>query len=264
MKVLCLGYSRTGTRSLREALLTLGFVHTYHTMDAAFINTRDCQTWLKWLRAKHDGIGRIPGRKDFDGLLGHCQAVCDMPAAYFAEELLEAYPDAKVILTTRDVDKWHKSVTNTLEVVDNSVFWATIGLFASLLRMPNRWNWPMFQKLHQVLYNHDFPRNGKASFEAHYARVRALVPADRLLEYHVSEGWTPLCAFLDRPMPEDNNTPFINQTSEINDKLMTMHMENLKAQGKRVLDICAYAALTWSVAQALRVVMERQNWITMI
>lgn len=118
------------TAALREALLTLGFVHTYHTMDAAFINTRDCQTWLKWLRAKHDGIGRIPGRKDFDGLLGHCQvkeallyrcklfddgtygtiwkAVCDMPAAYFAEELLEAYPDAKVILTTRDVDKWHK------------------------------------------------------------------------------------------------------------------------------------------------------------
>lgn len=36
------------------------------------------------------------------------KAVCDMPAAYFAEELLEAYPDAKVILTIRDVDKWHK------------------------------------------------------------------------------------------------------------------------------------------------------------
>lgn len=31
-----------------------------------------------------------------------------MPAAYFAEELLAAYPEAKVILTTRDVDKWHR------------------------------------------------------------------------------------------------------------------------------------------------------------
>lgn len=36
------------------------------------------------------------------------KAVCDMPAAYFAEELVQAYPDAKVILTIRDVDKWHK------------------------------------------------------------------------------------------------------------------------------------------------------------
>lgn len=156
-----------------------------------------------------------------------------------------------------------RSVTNTLEIVDTSVPWAMIGLLASLLRMPNRWNWPMFQKLHEILYNHDFPRNGKASFEAHYARVRALVPADRLLEYHVSEGWAPLCAFLGRPVPEDNNTPFINQTTEINDKLTSMHVENLKAQGKRALDICAYAALMWSVAQALWVVLERQNWFTL-
>lgn len=58
---------------MRAALLTLGYVHTYHTMDAAFINPRDCQTWLKWLRAKHDGVGRIPGRNDFDALLGDCQ-----------------------------------------------------------------------------------------------------------------------------------------------------------------------------------------------
>lgn len=137
------------------------------------------------------------------------------------------------------------------------------GLLALLLRMPNRWNWPMFQKLHQILYSHDFPRNGKASFEAHYARVSALAPADRLLEYHVSEGWAPLCAFLGRPVPEDDNTPFINQTTKINDKLMNMHVGNLKEQGKRALDICAYAALMWSVAQALWVFLERQNWFTL-
>ncbi|KAJ3489735.1 hypothetical protein NLG97_g5937 [Lecanicillium saksenae] len=229
-------------------------------MDAAFITTRDCRSWLKWLRAKHDGIGRIPGRKDFDAILGNCQAVCDMPAAYFAEELLAAYPDAKVILTVRDVDKWHKSVTDTLEVIDNSIPWAIIGIFASILRMPNRWNWPMFQKLREVLYDHDFSRNGKASFEAHYAHIRAIVPADRLLEYHVSEGWAPLCKFLDKPVPEEDDTPFINKTAEINGKLSDMHLVNLKAQGKRVLDICAYVALTWSVTKALKVVLERQIW----
>lgn len=35
------------------------------------------------------------------------QAVCDWPACAFAKELIEAYPNAKVILTTRDVDSWH-------------------------------------------------------------------------------------------------------------------------------------------------------------
>ena len=34
-----------------------------------------------------------------------------MPAAYFVEELLEAYPDAKVILTERDYESWYKYET---------------------------------------------------------------------------------------------------------------------------------------------------------
>lgn len=31
-----------------------------------------------------------------------------MPAAYFAEELIKAYPDAKVILTERPYESWYK------------------------------------------------------------------------------------------------------------------------------------------------------------
>jgi hypothetical protein len=38
------------------------------------------------------------------------QAVCDWPACAFAKELIEAYPNAKVILSTRDVDSWHAYV----------------------------------------------------------------------------------------------------------------------------------------------------------
>lgn len=119
----------------------------------------------------------------------------------------------------------------------------------------------MFQELHAVLYGHNFPHNGRASFEAHYARVRELVPADRLLEYHVSQGWVPLCEFLDKPVPSEEGTPFINNTAQINDKLGVMHVENLKAQGKRVLDICAYAALTWSIVKALRIVVDRATML---
>ena len=36
------------------------------------------------------------------------QAVTDFPCCMFPEELLEAYPDAKVILTNRNVDKWYE------------------------------------------------------------------------------------------------------------------------------------------------------------
>lgn len=40
-------------------------------------------------------------------LLTALQSVCDWPAIAFVKELVEAYPEAKVILTTRDVDSWH-------------------------------------------------------------------------------------------------------------------------------------------------------------
>jgi hypothetical protein len=59
------------------------------------------------LTAKYDGIGTPFGREQWDQLLGDCQAVCDWPACAFAKDLVEAYPDAKVILTTRNVDSWH-------------------------------------------------------------------------------------------------------------------------------------------------------------
>lgn len=52
------------------------------------------------------------------------------------------------------------------------------------------------------LFDGDFRRNGKAVFQKHYAEIRGLVPSDRLLEYHISEGWEPLCRFLEVPVPD--------------------------------------------------------------
>ena len=38
----------------------------------------------------------------------------DLPAAAFMPELIEAYPDAKVIVAERDANAWYRSVQNTL------------------------------------------------------------------------------------------------------------------------------------------------------
>ena len=68
---------------------------------------RDCEMWMDAINAKFDGQGTFE-KADWDKLLGHCQAVCDLPAAAFGPELIAAYPEAKVILTNREVDSWHK------------------------------------------------------------------------------------------------------------------------------------------------------------
>lgn len=39
------------------------------------------------------------------------------------------------------------------------------------------------------------------SFDKHESHVRTVVHQERLLEFHPSQGWGPLCRFLDIPVP---------------------------------------------------------------
>lgn len=93
--------------AVRTALRSLGYLETYHMRAASTETPRDCELWMQAIKAKWDGEGKFE-KEDWDQLLGHCQAVCDLPAAAFAPELIAAYPTAKVILTIRDPESWHK------------------------------------------------------------------------------------------------------------------------------------------------------------
>jgi hypothetical protein len=49
----------------------------------------------------------------FDGVLGNVQAVSDTPRKCFAGELIEAYPNAKIILNHRpNIDAWQDSIAS--------------------------------------------------------------------------------------------------------------------------------------------------------
>ena len=45
------------------------------------------------------------------------KATTDIPCAIFASELMVAYPDAKIILNTRDVEGWAKSVDGSFYAI---------------------------------------------------------------------------------------------------------------------------------------------------
>lgn len=100
--------TRIDLQAMRLALEQLGYHTTYHGYHAALGNPRDCEMWLHALKAKLLGQGNVFGRREFDQLLGHCEAVTDVPAVCFAEELIVAYPEARIILTNRDIDQWHE------------------------------------------------------------------------------------------------------------------------------------------------------------
>lgn len=85
------------------------------------------------------------------------------------------------------------------------------------LRMLSKWDWgashywPMLNKFWTNFFKGDFEKNGKQVFNEYYAKMRAIAPPERLLEYRVGEGWEPLCEFLDVPVPKVP-FPHVNDT----------------------------------------------------
>ncbi|KAJ5851471.1 uncharacterized protein N7529_010856 [Penicillium soppii] len=251
MKVIMLGFPRTGTVSLTCALKVLGFNNAYHGRDALTFNPRDCELWWKALQAKYEGKGKEFGRKEFDQLLGHCQAVSDIPAICFAEELIAAYPNAKVILTVRDVDEWQESVRKSvMKQVRDPLLYPMI-LLDHLLFMPWRWVRPVFLKSRYVLWGDDFEKNGKKAFEDHYKKIQAMVPPEKLLLYHAKEGWEPLCKFLEVPVPEMAMIN-VNNSNMFNQGFMAKKLYHLTQYIWRIIEISAFASLfmmLWVVYQ---------------
>ena len=70
-----------------------------------------------------------------------------------------------------------------------------------LLRLHSRFSRPALLKAFHHLMEGDFEKNGKRIYHEHNDKVRKLVGPERLLEYHVKEGWRPLCEFLGTPQP---------------------------------------------------------------
>lgn len=219
---------------MREALFQLGYYDVYHGVAAVHENPRDCEMWLDAYHACKDGKGTF-GRKEWDQLLGHCmvllktlallllaitdadaQAVTDDPCASFAKELIEAYPDAKVVLTVRDSpEAWCKSVERTIWKW-GSRWWAERGILYDFYLWLRGANNPLFLMTKRSWYEsgfNEFPTKGKQLYLAHNEYVKSLVPEDRLLVFNVKEGWNPLCEFLGKELPQ---TPFpkINDSEE--------------------------------------------------
>jgi hypothetical protein len=222
LAVIGAGFGRTGTTSLKRALELLGFGPCYH-MQTAMTRLGHARFWLR-ARA---------GRADFrKGLRGYGSAI-DWPACEFYRELLEANPDAKVILTVRDGEAWYRSVRETLWTIARAYPW---WFPPSIGRMQDAVIWKgRFQGRFE-----DAPF-AMRQFREHQAAVQRDVPADRLLVYDVAAGWAPLCAFLGVPVPA--GVPFPRR----NDRRVFRRIVVALRVAEWVLPIAALSALIGTV-----------------
>jgi len=196
LQVIGAGYGRTGTMSLKLALEQLGFGPCHHMVEVV----GHPETVPLWLDAAE-------GRGDWDRIFKDYRAAVDWPTATFYKELADHFPEAKVILTERDPESWFRSTQ------------ATIFSFPIEEEPQDPWQ-RMVQRVVGDLFDLDMHNRDKliAVYKAHNARVREVIPADRLLVYEVAQGWEPLCAFLGVPVPP-GPMPKVNSTDEFRQNL---------------------------------------------
>lgn len=207
LKVIGAGFGRTGTRSMKAALEQLGYDPCYH-MGEVWIpipgrNEGHLDAW-------HDFF--VQGKAmDWRWLLENYQACVDMPTCFYYSELMQAFPDALVILNTREPDKWFDSWQHLCSALDQVNDPDKIVRLEKFL--------PMVNAMREQYFGDPIERETCiAAFKAHTEAVRRDVPADRLLEFSVKEGWGPLCRFLGVEVP-DSPFPHLNEREGVVDGL---------------------------------------------
>jgi hypothetical protein len=194
------GFGRTGTLSLKAALEELGLGPCYH-MTEAFHHLDHVPMWESAARGED---------VDWDLLLGGYHATVDWPGAAFYEPLSQTYPQARVILTVRDPDRWYDSARATIYDIGKataSPVFRVLAVIVPPLRRIGRVRHMIDAVVWHGAFNGRFEdrQNTIRTFNEWNRRVAERIPADRLLVYEVTEGWAPLCRFLDKPVPD---TPF--------------------------------------------------------
>lgn len=208
IEVVGAGLGRTGTASLKKALEILGYDPTYHMFEN--------------LKQKHNvfWIQAFDGEEvDFNDVFcvgeTRYKATCDWPSSVFWEEQLRQYPQAKVILTKRNSEKWYQSCVETIFAMNPSSPFSALGtkihswLGLRAYRMADL-QYRMMQRTFQNIFAKDHMIH---CFEKYNEDVIARCPPEKLLVFEVSQGWEPLCKFLQQPIP-DVPFPHVNDTDD--------------------------------------------------
>lgn len=194
LEVIGAGLGRNATLSMKLALEKLGFGPCYHMVEVFAGARRNIPMWLEV----------IEGRQDWDRVFEGYRSTTDYPACTWWKELAEYYPEAKVVLTTRDPDSWFDSVSETIfsDRMNDSIKGTPFETMLSGCAL---------QFFGDKLQDRDFMTDW---YVKRNQEVIDTLPPERLLVFHPKEGWEPLCEFLGVPVP-DVPFPKVNSRDEL-------------------------------------------------
>lgn len=196
LRVIGAGLPRTGTDSLRQALAELLGRPCYHMRE---IPGHPFDLGRGW------ELALAGGTPDWEEIYAGYAAAVDWPTSLFWQELSEAYPEAWVLLSTRDsAATWYQSVERTIlpyaRMAAAPDWEGGRGLAKLFARFAGTEAW-------------DDPPILMAAYDSHRAEVLQAIPEQRLIAWQATEGWGPLCRALGVAVPE-RPFPWTNKRNE--------------------------------------------------
>ena len=198
LSVIGAGFGRTGTMSIKMALEQLGLGPCHH-MEEVFANPAQLPHWL----AAADGQ-----KVDWDEVFIGYNSTIDWPSAHYWRDLANVYPDSKILLSVRSTNRWWESFSGTIKTI-----------LQNKDSIPDEHSRSVINMAHKIIVEQTFggALNDKSVVLSEYQKriddVKQAIPADRLLIFDVTEGWAPLCEFLNLPIP-DGDFPRSNSRDE--------------------------------------------------
>lgn len=199
LEIIGSGFGRTGTRSLKDALEILGFGPCHH-MDEVLDHPEQVPKWQAY-------VAGAP--TDMADLFAGYRSQVDWPGAHVWRESAARFPQARVLHSVRPEESWWNSYSHTIGKL--------MALRHSLPLPPHvaaTMDAANAMIVERTLGGNPLDRAAcLAAYRARRAEVEATIAPERLLIFDVAQGWGPLCAFLDVPVP-DQPFPRRNDTAE--------------------------------------------------
>jgi hypothetical protein len=164
-KVICIGWHKTGTSTMGDALLTLGYKVTGAREDLAYS------------LLEGDIKPTLEVAKEFEALQ-------DVPWAALYKELDQAFPNSKFILTVRNNDAWINSAKKHFKAGNYKIHqW----LYGEGILQGN-------EDLYLERYNRHYQE-----VSIHFKNR----PDDLIvMDFEKGDSWEKLCTFLNHPIPQ--------------------------------------------------------------
>ncbi|KAJ5982702.1 hypothetical protein N7451_012802 [Penicillium sp. IBT 35674x] len=180
-------------------------------------------------------------------LFGGFHATTDFPGALFMDDLMDMYPEAKIVLNKRPGggSKWEQSI-KVLTWSGSPIYFAVCFLWKTDRNLYNIWH-RFLERSKATLGLTDDELLTAKHYDTHnsWIHAEAAKRGREVLEFEPRDGWEPLCAVLGKNAPEDKPFPHRNDASEVRMVECVLYARGLVSW--LALGSAVYGAAKWIV-----------------